>query len=79
MRANRLHRLERYWKVGTRLPSLDCTSEGQEFLRGGEGGGYRFFESEQRQGEDEVYEASIVTAILIINNWKPLRSSFQPR
>lgn len=30
--------------------------------------------SEQRQEEDEVYEASIVAAILIINNWKPLRS-----
>lgn len=30
-----------------------------EGVRTGGGGGYRFFESEQRQ--DEVYEASIVT------------------
>lgn len=48
MRAKQATRgLERYWKVRTRLPPLDCTSEGQEFLRGekGEGGGgYRFFE-----------------------------------
>lgn len=54
------------------LPSI-APPRDKNFFEG-EGDGYRFFESEQRQEEDEVYEASIVAAILIINNWKPLRS-----
>lgn len=78
MRAKQATRgLERYWKVRTRLvlPSI-APPRGKNFFEGKRGRGEVDIDSsksEQRQEEDEVYEASIVATILIINNWKPLR------
>lgn len=53
MRAKQATRgLERYWKVRTRLPPLDCTSEGQEFLRGEKGEGGRWISILRNRSND---------------------------